>query len=83
VLDEQGAPLDPEVAKSFTAGELDQARREATFVFDSAPIKDGISSGDTNVGHEIGTDLSDADKDALIEFLKGFGGGRARPMVYR
>ena len=70
---------------SVTAEELEQARREATFVMNAAP-RDAegkpFGNGNSNQGHEFGVDLPQADKDALLEFLKGFGGSRRRPIVF-
>ena len=37
--------------------------------------------GNSNRGHEFGTDLSGSEKRDLIEFLKGFGAGKARPTI--
>jgi mono/diheme cytochrome c family protein len=44
-------------------------------------VLDTSRPGNSNRGHEFGTDLSDADKDALLEFLKGFGAHAARPTI--
>jgi mono/diheme cytochrome c family protein len=38
-------------------------------------------AGNSNKGHEFGTRLADGEKRDLIEFLKGFGAGQARPVV--
>lgn len=38
--------------------------------------------GNSNKGHEFGTEMSEADKRDLIEFLKGFGAGKSRPTVF-
>lgn len=42
-------------------------------------LYDTTKPGNGNGGHEFGVNLSDADKDALIEFLKGLGAGQADP----
>ena len=43
---------------------------EASSPFVGASILDTRLPGNSNAGHEFGTDLSDADRAALIEYLK-------------
>ncbi|MFO0679916.1 MAG: di-heme-cytochrome C peroxidase [Polyangiaceae bacterium] len=85
VLDENGNAVDSAAAAVYTQAELARAKAEATFLFDTSPTDEANnnpSTGNANVGHEFGTDLSADDKTALLEFLKGFGGGANRPVVY-
>ena len=44
-------------------------------------VLDTSLPGNSNRGHEFGVDLSEDDKRALIEFLKGFGARAARPTI--
>lgn len=52
----------------------------------SAPFDTSLP-GNSNAGHEFGTDLPEVDpkehfdKQALLEFLKGFGANKARPVI--
>jgi hypothetical protein len=52
--------------------------RNVGYVTDQSPFKNGIfvtdpanANGNGNGGHEYGTDLSEAERWAIIEYLKG------------
>jgi hypothetical protein len=56
----------------------------APFVLDVETAEGAAVRGNSNRGHSgerFGTTLPDGDKRALIEFLKGFGGGSAHPVI--
>ena len=61
---------------SISESQGPRADLQADFLFDTS------LPGNSNGGHEYGVRLPPEDKRALLEFLKGLGGGRSEPTIY-
>ena len=49
---------------------LSKKQPKGSYTLQTGCNPDSIDSGNSNCGHEYGTDLSDEDKEALIEYMK-------------